>query len=78
MLKIRCPAHVTESVASHAPRVHQRRPCEHWVEDHGPDLALRAIAPPQVCGTQAQEGRFADRLEILAGCAAHQQIDTHK
>ena len=76
MLKIGCPALVTESVTSHAARVHQRRPCEHRVEDHGRGPALRARAPPQVCGTQAQEGRFADRLEIQADCAAHTNKQT--
>ena len=58
MLKIRCHALVTESVASHAPRVHQRRPCEHWVEDHGRDPALRAIAPPQVLRDASAGGTF--------------------
>ena len=36
-------------MVDHAPWVHPRRPCDHWVEDHGPNLALRAMATPQVC-----------------------------
>ena len=30
--------------------IHPRRPCGHWVEDHGPNMALRAMATPRGCG----------------------------
>ena len=46
---------VTKPVANYAPRVNQRRSGSHWTEDNGPNLACRAVAPPQVCGPQAQE-----------------------
>ena len=55
-----------KTVADYAPRVNQCRPGVHWVEDHGPNLACRAMAPRPVCGPQTQEGRVAGRLDIPA------------
>ena len=80
MLRICRAPRTAKPVANYAPRVNQCRPGGHWIEDHGPNLALRAMGPPQVCGPQAQDGRIADRLEISAEVlAAHQRIyDRHR
>ena len=42
----------------------QRCPCEHGAEDHGSNLAPRAMVPPQICETQTEEGRVPDWLEV--------------
>ena len=73
MLRFCRAPRIGKPVVDYAPRVHQRRPCNHWVEDHGPNLALRAVAPPPVFRPQTQEGRVSGRLEIPAEVfAAHQ------
>ena len=39
---------------------------EHGAEDHGSNLAPRAMVPPQICETQTEEGRVPGWLEVPA------------
>ena len=74
MLRVNVFHRFAETVASNAPRVHQRCPCKHWAESHGSNLAQRAMAPPQICG--AHGGGTCLRLEVPAeDCAAHQKVN---
>ena len=74
MLRSRLPES-RKPMVDYAPPIHSHRPCVYRPEDHGPNLALRAMLPPQVCATQAQEGRVSGRLEIPAEVFAAHQIN---
>ena len=59
VLRVRQVAGHTEPVAHHASRFFRCCPCLHRPEDHGPNLALRAVDAHQSRRPQAQKGCVA-------------------
>ena len=77
VLWLRQSARVTVQMAHHAPRLLRRCPCLHRPEDHGPNVALRAVVAPQIRQPQirrhaspsdSKSRRHRRRVRVAATC----------